>query len=413
MANEMITEITLGITVFTGLIMALAIIVLSARALLWGNLRVRLSINGERIIESLMGGKLLSALEHGGIHLPTSCGGVGTCGLCRVIIKNSAHAGHALPVERGVLGAKDVANGYRLACQVVVRGDMEITVPEGVLGAENWVCRVLETRTLSPLIKEIILSLPAGITRNLPAGGYVMVEAPSYALAFSDIEIKPEHEATWKRLGLRNLKIENKEKQSRAYSLANRPSETDRLVLNIRLALAPAINPDANPGAVSSYLFGLKPGDNVTVSGPFGNFFVNETDSEIIFIGGGVGMAPLCAHVHDQLERMQTKRTISYWYGARSLADLYYANKMERLEKEHENFSWHVALSDPAKQDGWDGDVGFIHEIIYNKYLKAHPNPQNCEYYLCGPPLMIKAVQAMLGKLGIPKENIFYDDFGV
>ncbi|MDH5771812.1 MAG: NADH:ubiquinone reductase (Na(+)-transporting) subunit F [Rhodospirillaceae bacterium] len=409
----MLSEIILGVAVFTGLIMVLTIIVLAARAILWGNARVRLNINGELVIESLMGSKLLVALEHGGVHLPTSCGGVGTCGLCRVMIKKSVRAGHALPVERSVLSANDVASGYRLACQVVVRGDMEITIPEGILSAENWVCQVLETQTISPLIKEIILSLPAGVTRDLPAGGYVMVEAPAFALKFSDIEIKPEHETTWKRLCLHNLKIENKEKLARAYSLANRPSETDKLVLNIRLALPPGTNPDANPGVVSSYLFGLKPGDNVTVSGPFGNFFINETDSEMIFIGGGVGMAPLCAHVHDQLERVKTKRTISYWYGARSLADLYYANKMERLAKDHENFSWHVALSDPAKQDGWDGDVGFIHKIIYNKYLKTHPNPQNCEYYLCGPPLMIKAVRAMLDKLGIPKENIFYDDFGV
>lgn len=396
--------------------MALAIVVLVARAILWGNVRARLNINGERIIESLMGEKLLMALEHGGIHLPTSCGGAGTCGLCRVMITNStqsAHGDHALPVERAVLSAKDVTSGYRLACQVVVRGDMQITIPEIMLSAQTWNCRVMETMTLSPLIKEIILSLPPGVTVDLPAGGYVMVEAPAFALAFSDIEIKPEHETVWKRLGLRDLKIENGLKQARAYSLANRPAETDKLVLNIRLALAPGTHPDAPPGVVSSYLFGLKPGDNVSVSGPFGNFFVNDSNREIIFIGGGVGMAPLCAHAHDQLERIKTKRIISYWYGARSLADLYYTNKMERLANDHENFSWHVALSDPEEQDGWDGNVGFIHDVVYNKYLKTHPNPQNCEYYLCGPPLMIKAVQAMLDKLGVAKENVFYDDFGV
>ncbi len=409
----MISEIILGIAVFTGLIMALAIIVLAARAILWGNVRVRLNINGERVIESLMGGKLLVALEHGGIHLPTSCGGVGTCGLCRVMIADSANVTHALPIERAILSDNDIANSYRLACQVVVRGDMEISIPEGILNSENWICHVLETRTLSPLIKEVILSLPAGVNRDLPAGGYVMVEAPEFALSFSDIEIKPEHETMWKCLGLRDLKIESGEKQARAYSLANRPVETDKLVLNIRLTLAPGTNPYAPPGVVSSYLFGLKPGDNVAVSGPFGNFFVNNSDREMIFIGGGVGMAPLCAHVHDQLENIKTKRTASYWYGARSLSDLYYANKMERLAKDYKNFSWHIALSEPTKQDGWDGNVGFIHEVIYNKYLKTHPNPQNCEYYLCGPPLMIKAVRAMLDKLGVPKENIFYDDFGV
>ena len=409
----MTNEIILGIAVFTGLIMLLSVIVLAMRAILWGNVRARLNINGERIIESLMGGKLLAALDHGGIHLPTSCGGAGTCGLCRVIIANAPNDGRTLPVERATLSGDDIANGYRLACQVVVRGDMEITIPQGMLSAESWVCTVLETQTLSPLIKEIILSLPTNATRDLPAGGYVMVEAPPFNLAFSDIEVKPEHETVWKRFGLHDLKIKNNEKLARAYSLANRPSETDRLVLNIRLALPPGTNPDASPGIVSSYLFGLKPGDYVTVSGPFGNFFVQESEREIILIGGGVGMAPLCAHAHDQLERVQTRRTISYWYGARSLADLYYANKMERLAKNHNNFSWHVALSDPAKQDGWEGNVGFIHDVVYHKYLKSHPNPNDCEYYLCGPPLMIKAVRAMLAKLGVNEKNIFYDDFGV
>ena len=406
-------EIILGSAVFTGLIMVLVLIVLAARTVLWGNGHAQINVNGERIIESALGEKLLGALEHGGVHLPTACSGVGSCGLCRIKILKETQTGKALSVERAKLSNTDINQGYRLACQVVVRGDLEITVPAEMLGAESWVCTVKETQTLSPLIKEIILALPSGEGRNFPAGGYVLLSAPRFNLAFSDIEVRPEHENTWRRLGLRNLKVKNRNVQNRAYSLANSPNDTETLLLNIRLALPPSSNPDAMPGAVSSYLFGLKVGDKINVSGPYGNFFVQDTAQEMIFIGGGVGMAPLCAHIYDQLERLNSKRTISYWYGARSLIDLYYVNKMERLAKEHESFSWHVALSAPAEEDGWDGETGFIHDVVYRKHLKDHPAPETCEYYLCGPPLMIKAVRTMLDKLNVPRDNIFYDDFGV
>jgi len=240
----------------------------------------------------------------------------------------------------------------------------------------------------------------------------VVVPAPPFNLSFADIEIGTEHEPDWQRMGLRRLQVKSDSEQCRAYSLVNRPGDTKRLILNIRLALPPGANPDAPPGIVSSYLFGLKAGDMVLASGHFGDFFVQETDREMIFIGGGVGMAPLYAHVYDQLKRLNSKRTISYWYGARGLIDLYYADEMEKLARENENFSWHVALSDPAPDDEWTGERGFIHDVIYHKYLGSHPDPQNCEYYLCGPPLMIQAVHAMLNRLGVPCENIFHDDFG-
>lgn len=405
-------EIVLGSAVFTGLVMMLAMIVLGARKLLWGSGRARLNVNGELVIESALGEKLLGALEHGGVYLPVSCGGVGSCGLCRLKVSGATENGFPLPVERAKLSADDIDTGYRLACQVVVRGDLNITVPAQMLSAESWVCSVIETRTLTPLIKEIVLALPPGESRNFPAGGYVLVNAPKFKLSFSHIEIRPEHESMWRRMGLRDLKVQNPLAQSRAYSLANRPEDINTMLLNVRLALPPNTNPDAMPGVVSSYLFGLQVGDSVNVSGPFGNFFVQSTDQEIILIGGGAGMAPLCSHVYDQLERVKTKRKISYWYGARSLDDLFYVNKMERLAKDHENFSWHVALSEPASSNGWKGESGFIHDVVYGKYLKTHPAPASCEYYLCGPPLMIIAVRSMLDKLGVSEENIFYDDFG-
>ena len=403
------TEILLGSLVFAGLIMTLAAAVLGARAVLMPRGLARITVNGERVLDADLGEKLLHALEHGGIHLPTTCGGAGTCGLCRVTVSG---AGNVLPIERATLGEADIAKGIRLACQMVVRDDFAVTVAEELLVAETWSCIVSRTRTVAPLIKEIVLALPEGHARSFRAGSYVQVTAPAFTLPFAEIAVDPPHEDVWTRLGLRQLTARCNAPVSRAYSLANHPGEIDALLLNIRLALPPASKPGVPPGVVSSYLFGLKEGDEVTVSGPFGNFFVMDTDREIILIGGGVGMAPLRAHVFDQLEYRKTSRRMSFWYGARGLADLYYADDMERLAREHDNFSWHVALSGPAPNEAWEGGTGFIHDIVYNSYLKAHPNPTTCEYYLCGPPLMIEAVYALLDRLGVPRENIFYDDFG-
>lgn len=403
------TEILLGASVFTALIMALSLIVLGARAVLMPRGAVRITVNGERVVDADLGEKLLGALEQGGVHLPSGCGGAGTCGLCRVTVDG---AGDALPVERSTLGEAAVADGVRLACQVVLRGDVAVTVAPDLLAAETWTCTVERTRTVAPLIKEIALALPEGRERSFRAGSYVEITAPAFTLPYGEITVDPAHEAVWTRLDLRRLAVRSATPVSRAYSLANHPGETDFLLLNIRLALPPPGRPEVPPGIVSSWLFGLKPGDSVTASGPFGDFFVQETDREIVLIGGGVGMAPLRAHAFDQLEYRKTGRTISFWYGARARIDLYYADDMERLAREHENFSWHVALSDPGPDDAWSGETGFIHDVVYRNYLATHPEPAKCEYYLCGPPLMIEAVQAMLDRLDVPRENILYDDFG-
>jgi len=403
------TEILLGSSVFTGLIMALAFIVLGARAVLMPRGRARITVNGERVLHAALGDKLLGALEHGGVHLPTSCGGVGTCGLCRVTVTG---AGEVLPTERATLSDTDIASGVRLACQVVVRDDLAVSVAPELMAAETWVCTVSRTRTVAPLIKEIVLALPEGQARSFRAGSYVQITAPAFTLPFTEITVDPGHEAAWSRLDLRKLTARSRAPVARAYSLANHPGETEFLLLNIRLALPPASKPDAPPGIVSSWLFGLKVGDLAAASGPFGDFFVQDSDREIILIGGGVGMAPLRAHVFDQLEYRKTERRISFWYGARARIDLYYADDMERLAREHENFSWHVALSDPAPGDAWNSETGFIHDVVYRNHLKSHPDPAGCEYYLCGPPLMIEAVQAMLDRLGVPRGNILYDDFG-
>lgn len=403
-------EILLASAVLTGLVLLLSGLILGARRLLVPRGLARITVNGEKVLDSDLGEKLLGALEHGGVHLPTSCGGAGTCGLCRVTIRGG---GDDSPTARASLSAVEVASGVRLACQVVVHGDLAITVEPGLLAAHTWSCTVRQTRSVAPLIREIVLALPEGQARSFKAGTYVQISAPAFALPFGEIALDPAHEEIWRHQGIRELAAHCETTTARAYSVANHPGETDALLLNIRLALPPASAPGAPPGVVSSYLFGRKVGDAVTVSGPFGDFFVMDTDREIILIGGGVGMAPLRAHVFDQLEYRRTSRSISFWYGARARIDLYYVDDMERLAREHANFSWHVALSDPAPDDAWDGATGFIHDVVLRQYLQAHPDPAACEYYLCGPPLMIEAVRAMLDRLGVSQENVRYDDFGI
>ena len=403
------TEILTGALVFTGLIMALTMVVLGVRRLLVIRGTTLITINGDMEIKARLGDKLLDALSSGGFHLPTSCGGAGTCGLCRVQV--SGGDGISV-VERAALSSRDAEGGFRLACQMVVRGPLKIRLPTEILAAETWVCTIHESRSLTPLIKEITLALPPGQLKSIRAGSYVQIVAPEFSLPFSKISIADEYEPTWNRLGLRALSVANFAPVARAYSLANSSSETNYLVLNVRLSLPPAGEPDVPPGIVSSYLFGLHKGAELQVSGPFGNFAASDTNREMVVIGGGVGMAPLRAIVVDQLENHEGRRTISFWYGARAIEDLYYEKEMESLAGKFENFSWHVALSDPAPEDVWDGDTGFIHNIAYHRYLKHHPDPAGCEYYLCGPPLMIEAVRAMLGSLGVDDASIFFDDFG-
>jgi len=402
-------EIILGSLVFTGLVMVLTFIVLGARQLLVLKGTTQITVNADQVIEANLGEKLLDALSGGGIHLPTSCGGAGTCGLCRVQVSGGDESS---VVERGALSKTDIDKGYRLACQVVVRSPLAIQLPTEFLTAETWTCTVRESRTVSPLIKEITLELPEGQSKSIRAGSYIQIVAPPFELPFADIEIASAHAAVWERMGIRDLKATSKTSVVRAYSLANSSRETNRLILNIRLALPPASQPDVPPGIVSSYLFSLHAGDPVQVSGPFGNFFASHSNREMVLIGGGVGMAPLRAIVADQLEHGDHRRTISYWYGARGVIDLYYDDEMESLAQQYDNFSWHVALSDPAPGDEWHGETGFIHDVVYRQYLKNHPDPTACEYYLCGPPLMIEAVRTMLSKLGVGEDSIFFDDFG-
>jgi len=301
----------------------------------------------------------------------------------------------------------------RLACQFTLREDIAVEVPQNLVGAEEFVCIVESIRTLSPLIREVVLRMPDSIRPKFDAGSYVQVTAPAFSVKYHDYDIPREYDADWRTI--RGLSVRSDTPTTRAYSVANRPEDTDagRIVLNIRLALPPPSLPDVQPGIVSSWLFGLAPGDHVTTSGPFGSFRVQDSDAEMIVIGGGVGMAPLRAIIHDQLSRARTKRTISYWYGARSKAELFYDDEFNDLDKKHTNFRWTIALSDPRPEDDWLGEVGFVHNVVYDLYLHSHPAPENCEYYLCGPPLMIRAVRTMLANAGVEDDHIFTDDFGI
>ncbi len=403
------TEIALATFLMIALVFALALFVMGARRVLQPALPVMITVNGHREVTGISGQKLLASLQGAEIPIPSPCGGKGICGLCRVKVPEGG--GPTLPTELGTLGASSVAEGLRLACQVVVRGPLKVEVLEAILAAETWSCRVVSNAMLAPLIKELVVELPEGAAFPFEAGAFAQVTAPPYALDFAEIEIAPAHEAAWARMGLRELRAETDEATSRAYSIANRPEDTGRVVMDIRLAVPPPGNPEAPPGVVSSYLFALKPGDRLDVAGPYGEFRAKETEREMVFIGGGVGMAPLRAIIHDQLTRRGTTRKLSFWYGARSRADLFYEEEFARLAGEHPNFRFTVALSDPSPEDGWTGAQGFIHDVAYRAYLKDHPAPEACEYYLCGPPLMMRAVTAMLEDLGVEPDSIFFDDF--
>jgi Na+-transporting NADH:ubiquinone oxidoreductase subunit F len=405
------TEIVIGSALFVAIVLSLTLLVTAARAFLLPSSGVTVSVNGRIRFAARAGDRLLAALAGQGIAIPTACGGAGTCGLCRVIV--SSGGGQALATERSRLSRHDIARGVRLACQIALRHDIGVTVPENLLSAREWQCRVASSRTVSPLIREIVLELPAGETIDFTPGAFVQVTAPAHRIAYADFEISAEHRSAWDKLAIHGLTSESHASVARAYSIANRPADgRRRIVLLIRLALPPPHIANAPPGIVSSWLFGRRIGDSVAVSGPFGEFGAREGTREMVFIGGGVGMAPLRAIIFDQLERVRTSRKISFWYGARSLVDLFYREEFDALQRQHPNFSWTPALSDPAPDDDWQGATGFIHDVALEKYLSDHPNLDDCEFYLCGPPLMIKAVLAMLDDLGVDPDAVHNDDFG-
>jgi Na+-transporting NADH:ubiquinone oxidoreductase subunit F len=403
-------EVMLGVGFFTGIVLVLVSVILLARSKLVPQGNVTIDINGEKQLSVPTGGKLLGTLAENGLFVPSACGGGGTCAQCRVKIFEGG--GAILPTEEGHINKREAREGDRLSCQVTVKQDMKIQVPEEVFGVRKWECTVKSNHNVATFIKELVLELPEGENVDFRAGGYIQIEAPPYEVHFKDFEIEERFHPDWDKFNVWQYKSKVNESVMRAYSMANYPDERGIIMLNVRIALPPPRQPDLPPGKMSSYIFGLKPGDNVTISGPFGEFFARDTDKEMIFVGGGAGMAPMRSHIFDQLRRIKTKRKMSFWYGARSKNEMFYVEDFNMLAEENDNFEWHVALSEPLPEDNWDGPTGFIHEVLYENYLKEHKAPEDCEYYLCGPPMMNAAVIKMLLDLGVEREDIMLDDFG-
>ena len=406
-----VQEVTIGVGLFTGIVLALALLILLARSQLVPRGRVTITVNGKRNLKVPVGSRLLAALAANELFVPSPCGGGGSCGQCRVKVLEGG--GAILPVETSYITKREAAEGQRLACQVAVSQDMRIRVPEAVFGIKRQQCRVRSNKNVSTFIKELILEMPEGETLDFRAGGYIQIECPAHHLRFADFDIPNQYRDDWERCGFFELESKVDAPVTRAYSMANYPEEYDIVMLDVRIATPPPkLAPGTPPGVVSSYIFSLKPEDSVVVSGPFGEFFAKETDAEMIFVGGGVGMAPIRSHIFDQLKRINSNRKISFWYGARSLREAFYVDEFEQLARVHENFHWYLALSAPLPEDNWSGHTGFIHEVLLENYLTDHAAPEDCEYYLCGPPMMTSALTYMLDELGVEDDNILFDDFG-
>jgi Na+-transporting NADH:ubiquinone oxidoreductase subunit F len=402
--------IVYGVGMFTAIVLLLVAVILYARSHLVSTGDVNILINGEKTITVPAGGKLLQTLSEAQLFLPSACGGGGTCAQCKCIITDGG--GSMLPTEEGHFSRREAAEGWRLSCQTSIKQDMKIEVPDEVFGVKQWECTVESNPNVATFIKELTLRLPEGENVDFRAGGYVQLECPPHQVKYADFDIEEEYRGDWERFNFFEHESIVNEPVIRAYSMANYPEERGVVKFDIRIATPPPGSQGIPPGQMSSWVFGLKPGDKVKVYGPFGEFFAKDTDAEMVFIGGGAGMAPMRSHLFDQLKRLQSKRKISFWYGARSLREMFYDEDYDQLAAENDNFQWHVALSDPQPEDNWDGYTGFIHNVLYEEYLKNHPAPEDCEYYMCGPPMMNSAVIQMLTDLGVEPENILLDDFG-
>lgn len=406
------TEILSGVTMFTVVVLGLVALLLVARRRLVQSGEVTITINDDpaKSLKVAAGNTLLGTLGEHRIFIPSACGGKGACGVCEVIVRSGG--GTLLPTETGFINRGEARRGCRLACQVKVKRDMAIEIPPEVFNVRKWRCRVVSNRNVATFIKELKLALPEGEEVPFRAGGYMQLECPPHHVDFKTFDIEPPYREDWDKFDLWRFKSDLAEPLERAYSMANYPLEKGELLFTIRIAFPPGYKAEIPPGIMSSYVFNLKPGDELTVSGPFGEFFARDTSKEMCFIGGGAGMAPMRSHIFDQLKRLKTSRKITFWYGARSLKEAFYAEEFDALAAANPNFEWHLALSEPLPEDHWQGPVGFIHDVLRTQYLEQHPAPEDIEYYMCGPGVMNKAVIAMLLSLGVDRENILLDDFG-
>jgi Na+-transporting NADH:ubiquinone oxidoreductase subunit F len=403
-------EILLGIIIFTGIVIALVLGIIGAKSKLVAEGDVEILINHEKKIHVPVGSKLLGALAENGLFVSSACGGGGTCGQCKVKIHSGG--GEILPTELGHITKREAALGERLSCQVSVKHNMDIEVEDEVFGIKKWECTVKSNHNVATFIKELVLDLPKGEAINYRAGGFIQIECPPHVAKFSDFDVEKEYREDWDKFNLWRYVSTVKEPTLRAYSMASYPEEKE-IMLNVRIATPPPrADESVPPGIMSSYIFDLKPGDKCIISGPYGEFFAKDTNAEMIFVGGGAGMAPMRSHIFDLLRRLKSKRKMTFWYGARSKREMFYVEDFDMLAKENPNFTWHVGLSDALPEDNWKGYTGFIHNVLFENYLKNHPAPEDCEYYLCGPPMMNTSVVKLLLDNGVEPENIMLDDFG-
>ena len=407
------TTIALGVFMFTFVIVTLVAFLMVARSKLVATGEVTILVNedADKALRTAAGSTLLGTLAANKIFIPSACGGKGSCGVCKVSVTEGG--GAMLPTEVSHIDRGEEREGVRLACQVKVKGDMEIELPPEVFSVRKWQCKVRSNTNVATFIKELLMDLPPDEEVPFRAGGYIQIESPPHVVNYKDFDIDTEYREDWDKFDMWRFVSKVDEEVTRAYSMANYPQEKGIIMLNVRVASPPPRSPEGTPpGKMSSYIFDLKPGDEVTISGPYGEFYAKDTDAEMMFIGGGAGMAPMRSHIFDQLKRLDSKRKMTFWYGARSLREAFYQDEFDELARQHPNFTWHLALSEPLPEDNWTGMTGFIHQVVYDNYLNDHPAPEDIEYYLCGPPLMLSACRNMFEDLGVEEENVLYDDFG-
>ena len=402
--------IMLSVGAFTGVVVGLVVVILVAKQLLIPEGNVTIMVNEQKEISVPQGGKLMGALYDAGIMVSSACGGGGTCAQC--LVKVHEGGGEILEMEKGHISPKEAREGCRLSCQVAVKQDMAVEVPEEAFDTKKWECTVRSNENVATFIKELVLELPDGEDVGFRAGGYIQIEVPPHTLEYKNFDIQDEYREDWDTYDMWRFKSVVDEEVVRAYSMANYPGEQGIIMLNVRVASPPPRMPDVPPGVVSSFIFDLKPGDKCTISGPYGEFFINESESEMVYIGGGAGMAPLRSHIFELFKNLKTGRKVTYWYGGRSLRELFYIDEFRAIEKDFPNFKFNIALSDALPEDNWDGYEGFIHQVLLDNYLSKHDAPEDIEYYICGPPMMNSAVFKMLDDLGVEPENIRFDDFG-
>lgn len=403
-------EIVYGVSIFLTIQFILVLVIVLAKRSLLPSGDITIRVNDDKEIITKPGGKLITSLADKGIFLSSACGGGGSCAQCLCVVKEGG--GSILPTEESHISRREAREGYRLSCQVPVKRNLEIEVPPEMLETRKWECVVKSNDNLATFIKELVLELPEDDDVNFKAGGYIQIEVPPHVLEYKNFDIDNRFLADWTKFKMFQYKSHVHTPVTRAYSMANYPEEKGIITLNVRISSPPPGQPAAPPGQASSFIFNLKPGDRVTISGPFGDFLIEEGDEEMVYIGGGAGMAPLRSHIFDLFKRLKTGRKVSYWYGGRSMKELFYQKEFEELAEKHENFSFHMALSEPLPEDNWNGYTGFVHQVLYDHYLKEHPAPEDIHYYVCGPPMMLASIQDMLDNLGVEQDNIHFDDFG-